>query len=78
MNKMSVLSPGMFYGLDSLQSLSLEDNQLTRLSADVFKHLPRPLKLALHDDRYHSHPELLVCDSELCWLKKKEQQGTIT
>ena len=78
-NNLTVLCPGMFYGLNSLKYLFLYDNRLTRLSADVFKHLPQPLELALYDRYYQQkHPELLVCDSELCWLKKEEQQGTIT
>ena len=80
-NDLTILCPGMFCGLNSLKELFLYDNRLTRLSADVFNHLPRPLQLALYVNTTYSqpkHPELLVCDSELCWLKKEEQQGTIT
>ena len=80
-NNLTTLSPLIFYGLDSLRYLSLYNNWLTRLSADVFKHLPRPLKLGLYYKYYYDqpkHPELLVCDSELCWLKQEEQRGTIT
>ena len=75
-NNVERISPLIFCGLDSLQKLYLYDNKLTRLSADVFNHLPRPLMLGLYT-RYSGHLELLICDSELCWLKKEEQQGTI-
>ena len=80
-NKLQRLSPLLFCGLNSLCRLSLNENRLTRLSADVFNHLPRPLELALFDAYFYYRsdgPEKYVCDSELCWLKKEEQQGNIT
>ena len=61
----------MFYGLNSLKTLYLGGNHLTKLPRDVLSHLPRPLKLGFTYQYFE-------CDIELCWLKQEEQQGTIT
>ena len=77
-NSLESLRPGMFFGLESLTRLVLESNHLTALPADVFKHLPRPLELALHDFRVNKTTDNpLQCDLDLCWLKKEEEEGTI-
>ena len=79
-NALVVQCPGMFYGLNSLKLLYLYDNRLTRVSADVFNHLPRPLELSLYNRfrNQQKHAELLVFNSSLCWLKQEEQKGNIT
>ena len=78
-NKLKLLSPGTFSGLETLENLTLEFNHLTSLLADMFSHLPRPLSLGLQDAAYHRTPDnLLQCDAALCWLKQEELNGTIT
>ena len=76
---LAALRPGMFSGLDSLWQLRLEGNRLTTLPADVFKHLPRSIKLGLGNVRRDpAEDNPLKCDVEICWLKQKEINGTIT
>ena len=78
-NELTILCPGIFYGLSSLRHLFLHANRITSLSANVFSPLPRPFELSLYATTMFSrHTEPLVCDSNLCWLKKEEQEGTIT
>ena len=69
-NDLKTLSPGTFSGLESLEILNLEGNNLTSLPADLFDDQPRPLLLNL----YNNPPQ---CDSQLCWLKQEELNGTI-
>ena len=78
-NHLEALTPEMFTGLYSLFHLTLELNRLTRLPADVFSHLQRPLTLGLQDAVFRRTPDNeLQCDSALCWLKQDELQGNIT
>ena len=69
----------MFYGLVSLIVLQLEGNRLTRLPVDVFKHLPNSFTLGLGNVRRKPQEDNpLQCNEDLCWLKQKERNGTIT
>ena len=77
-NDLETLSPRTFYGLASLRELFLHGNHLTSLSVDVLSHLPRPLTLGLQDAVHHPAPDnMFTCDSQLCWLKQEEYQGTV-
>ena len=78
-NSLEMLNHGMFFGLDSLKTLILAKNPLTTLPADVFKHLPRPLTISITELKDNGNPSAfpIQCNSELCWLKQEELQGTI-
>ena len=78
-NDLEQLSPGTLTGLASLETLNIEGNRLTSLSAAAFGHLPRPLTLALYDGMPNmtSSHNALLCDARLCWLKQEEEAGTI-
>ena len=78
-NNLEQLSPGTLTGLASLETLNIEGNRLTSLSAAAFGHLPRPLTLALYDGMPNmtSSHNALLCDARLCWLKQEEEGGTI-
>ena len=66
-NHLAALRPGMFSGLDSLWQLRLEGNRLTTLPADVFKHLPRSIKLGLGNVRRDpAEDNPLKCDVNIC------------
>ena len=69
-NNLMSLSPVTFSGLTLLQEVYLYYNHLTSLSVDVFKHMPRQLRLTVADNPFN-------CDAELCWLKQEELNGTI-
>ena len=75
-NDLTTLSPGTFSGLESLETLNLEGNHLTSLPGDLFNDQPRPLRLNLYNN-YINHNNILQCDSQLCWLKQEELNGTI-
>ena len=78
-NHLVTLNRDTFFGLDSLKELYLSGNNLTRLPADVFNHLPRPFQLTQHYPWAGNTTDNPVpCDTGLCWLKHEEQQGTIT
>ena len=70
-NELESLTPGIFCGLESLKTIYLKNNHLTMLPEAVFSDLPRPLRLVIDQNP-------LQCEAELCWLKQKEKQGTIT
>ena len=77
-NDLETLSPRTFNGLASLRYLFLHGNRLTSLSVDVLSHLPRPLTLGLQYAVVQATPDnMFTCNSQLCWLKQEEQQGTV-
>ena len=77
-NDLGSVRKGMFSGLESLTDLYLYGNRLSTLPGNVFDHLPSPLKLALREPSYQYPLDIpLKCDRNLCWLKQKEQQGSI-
>ena len=70
-NKLQALRADTFTGLDNLKTLILNDNDLATIATTVLRDLLRPLQLSLGGNP-------LQCDCSLCWLKREEQEGTIT
>ena len=78
-NDLETLSPGAFFGLDSLTYLRLDGNRLMMLQEDVFNRLSRQLRLGVYNLRYNrTKDNPLKCDADLCWLKKEELNGNVT
>ena len=78
-NRLSLIDDNSFTDINSIHELNLGANNLTHLSGETFSHLPRPIKLNLGGENYYSQRKNpLHCDSDLCWLRLEELQGSIT
>ena len=75
-NQLRELQANLFLGLGLFRGLYLDNNRLTHLAPDVLIHLRRPLALLLGNK--NDPDNKFRCDTSLCWLKREEEDGTVS